>query len=263
MVERQGRAERHLVLRHQPVARRLAAAAASRRDVRVGGRGRLVSRHDASRRHALDLLGQLVRHAGEDRAVRRRRARQALARARRTGVRAGDLERGAACQEPLRFRQRNPPASARRRVSQGALAAVGQDTAPLFSAANWGGQGLHPRGNFEGFVRAASRDKWLEAHGIEHWTHFYTDYGRELQRKFFDFFLKGEDTGWAKQPRVLLQVRHPGRDVRRARGERMADRAHQVDQALFELGRLLAHRNLAHRRSARDLRGARRRRRRS
>ena len=72
------------------VARRLVAAAAPRRDVRVGRRGRLVSRHDASRRHALDLLGQLVRHAGEDRAVRRGRARQALARARRTGVRAGD-----------------------------------------------------------------------------------------------------------------------------------------------------------------------------
>ena len=52
-------------------------------------------------------------------------------------------------------------------------------TVPLFSAANWGGQGLHPRGNFEGFVRAASKQKWLEAHGIEHWTHFYTDYGRE------------------------------------------------------------------------------------
>jgi predicted acyl esterase len=92
--------------------------------------------------------------------------------------------------------------------------------APLFSAANWGGQGLHPRGNFEGFVRAASKDKWLEAHGIEHWTHFYTDYGRELQRKFFDFFLKGEDTGWSKQPRVLLQVRHPGEKfVERAESE--------------------------------------------
>jgi len=83
-------------------------------------------------------------------------------------------------------------------------------TVPLFSAANWGGQGLHPRGNFEGFVRAASKNKWLEAHGLEHWTHFYTDYGRALQRKFFDFFLKGEDTGWGRQPRVLLQVRHPG-----------------------------------------------------
>ena len=39
-------------------------------------------------------------------------------------------------------------------------------------------------------MRAASKDKWLEAHGIEHWTHFYTDYGRELQRKFFDHFLQ-------------------------------------------------------------------------
>jgi putative CocE/NonD family hydrolase len=56
-------------------------------------------------------------------------------------------------------------------------------TVPFLSAANWGGQGLHPRGNFESFTRAASTQKWLEAHGIEHWTHFYTDYGRELQKR--------------------------------------------------------------------------------
>jgi uncharacterized protein len=79
---------------------------------------------------------------------------------------------------------------------------------PLLSAANWGGQGLHPRGNFEGFVRSASRQKWLEAHGIEHWTHFYTDYGREQQLRFFDYFLHGKKDAWAKQPKVLLQVRH-------------------------------------------------------
>lgn len=84
-------------------------------------------------------------------------------------------------------------------------------TVPFLSAANWGGQGLHPRGNFEGFYRAASKDKWLEAHGLEHWTHFYTDYGRELQKRFFDHFLKGEANGWDKEPRVLLQVRHPDR----------------------------------------------------
>jgi uncharacterized protein len=79
---------------------------------------------------------------------------------------------------------------------------------PLFSAANWGGQGLHPRGNFEGFTQAASEQKWLEVHGLEHWTHFYTDYGRELQLRFFDYFLKGEDNGWEQQPPVQLQVRH-------------------------------------------------------
>jgi predicted acyl esterase len=80
---------------------------------------------------------------------------------------------------------------------------------PLLSAANWGGQGLHTRGNFEGFVRAGSRDKWLEVHGGSHWAPFYTDYGVRLQKRFFDHFLKGIDNGWDQQPRVQLQVRHP------------------------------------------------------
>jgi predicted acyl esterase len=89
-------------------------------------------------------------------------------------------------------------------------------TVPFLSAANWGGQGLHPRGNFEGFLRAASKQKWLEAHGLEHWTHFYTDYGRRLQLRFFDHFLKGIDNGQDSVPPVLLQVRHVDRFVERA-----------------------------------------------
>jgi hypothetical protein len=90
---------------------------------------------------------------------------------------------------------------------------------PFLSAANWGGQGLHPRGNFEGFVRAASKDKWLEAHGIEHWTHFYTDYGVTLQKQFFAYYLKGERNGWERHPRVQLQVRHVDRFVVRHEDE--------------------------------------------
>ena len=81
---------------------------------------------------------------------------------------------------------------------------------PLLSAANWGGQGLHPRGNFEGYMRAASKQKWLEAHGGSHWAPFYTDYGVKLQKRFFDYFLKGKKNGWNRQPRVTLQVRYPG-----------------------------------------------------
>ncbi len=92
-------------------------------------------------------------------------------------------------------------------------------TVPFLSAANWGGQGLHLRGNFEGFVRAASKDKWLEAHGLEHWTHFYTDYGVGLQKRFFAHFLKGEKNGWDRQPRVQLQVRHVDRFVERHENE--------------------------------------------
>jgi predicted acyl esterase len=90
---------------------------------------------------------------------------------------------------------------------------------PLLSAANWGGQGLHTRGNFEGFVRAASRQKWLEVHGGSHWAPFYTDYGVKLQKRFFDHFLKGADNGWDRQPRVQLQVRHVDRFVERHENE--------------------------------------------
>ena len=80
--------------------------------------------------------------------------------------------------------------------------------APLLSAGNWGGTGLHERGNIEGFLEAGSDQKWLEVHGLQHWTHFYTDYGVALQKRFFGHFLKGEDTGWETQPRVQLQVRN-------------------------------------------------------
>ncbi|HEU5019814.1 MAG TPA: CocE/NonD family hydrolase, partial [Pseudolabrys sp.] len=81
--------------------------------------------------------------------------------------------------------------------------------APLLSAANWGGVGLHARGNFEGWMRAGSPRKWLEVHGDTHFTHFYSTYGEALQKRFFGYFLKEEDTGWNDQPRVSLNVRHP------------------------------------------------------
>jgi uncharacterized protein len=90
---------------------------------------------------------------------------------------------------------------------------------PLLSAANLGGQGLHARGNYEAFMRAASEHKYLEIHGLEHWTEYYTDYGIALQRRFFDRFLKGDETAWVDEPRVRIQVRHvDGTFVERGEG---------------------------------------------
>jgi uncharacterized protein len=90
---------------------------------------------------------------------------------------------------------------------------------PLLSCGNWGGQGLHLRGNVEGFLRASTPNKWLELHGGTHWTEFYTDYGVSLQKRFFDHFLKGEHNGWERQPRVQLQVRHIDKFVTRYENE--------------------------------------------
>jgi predicted acyl esterase len=88
--------------------------------------------------------------------------------------------------------------------------APGEVDVPLLSAANWGGHGLHTRGNFEGFLAAGSRQKWLEVHGDTHFSHFYSKYGEALQKRFFGHFLKGEDTGWDEQPKVALNIRHCG-----------------------------------------------------
>jgi uncharacterized protein len=86
----------------------------------------------------------------------------------------------------------------------------GRIDVPFLSAANWGGQGLHPRGNFEGWLAAGSKHKWLEVHGDTHFSHFYSSYGVDLQRRFFGHFLKGEKTGWEQQPKVTLNIRRPG-----------------------------------------------------
>ena len=81
---------------------------------------------------------------------------------------------------------------------------------PFLSCANWGGQGIHPRGNFNGFTEGGSKQKWLEVHGDSHWSMFSAGYGLALQKRFFDRFLKGIDNGWENTPPVTLNIRHPG-----------------------------------------------------
>lgn len=83
-------------------------------------------------------------------------------------------------------------------------------TVPFLSAASWAGFGLHPRGNFEAFTQAASKQKWLECHPGRHEEWFYLDYGMDIQKRFLDHFLKGEDNGWDKEPRVIMNLRRPG-----------------------------------------------------
>jgi len=83
-------------------------------------------------------------------------------------------------------------------------------TIPFLSCANWGGQGIHPRGNFNGFVESPAKQKWLEAHGDTHWSLFSSGYGLALQKRFLDYFLKGIENGWEKEPRVQLNIRYPG-----------------------------------------------------
>lgn len=114
-------------------------------------------------------------------------------------------------------------------------------TVPFLSAGNWGGQGLHLRGNSESFMRAASKQKWLEMHGLEHWTHFYTDYGIAIQKRFFAHFLKGEANGWDQEDAVRLQVRHVDHFEERTEKNWPIDRTQWERLHLSPVGHALSH----------------------
>jgi uncharacterized protein len=86
---------------------------------------------------------------------------------------------------------------------------------PFLSAGNWGGLGLHLRGNVTAFNEAASANKWLEMHTDTHFASMYLPEAVALQRRFFDCFLKGEINGFRDEPRLLLTIRDPRAPRRR------------------------------------------------
>jgi predicted acyl esterase len=81
---------------------------------------------------------------------------------------------------------------------------------PLLSAGNWGGAGLHLRGNVEGYLGAASRHKMMQIHVGDHVVPFYALEGRLLQMRFLEQFLRGVDTGITREPPIRLAIRDDG-----------------------------------------------------
>lgn len=76
-------------------------------------------------------------------------------------------------------------------------------TVPLLDVANW------TDWSTQGYLAAASNQKWLRIQTGDHLTPFYSEESLAIQKRFFDHFLKGENNGWEKEPPVAVQVRHP------------------------------------------------------
>ncbi|HKA46369.1 MAG TPA: CocE/NonD family hydrolase [Burkholderiales bacterium] len=81
---------------------------------------------------------------------------------------------------------------------------------PLYSVGNWGGSSLHLRGNTEGYMCAASGHKKLRIHTGTHFHAFYALEARIDQLRWFDYWLKGIDTGIMDEPPVKLEIRTGG-----------------------------------------------------
>jgi putative CocE/NonD family hydrolase len=91
-------------------------------------------------------------------------------------------------------------------------AQIDQLTLPFFSAGNWEGWNHHLRGNIEAFMRAPSQNKKLRVHIGDHTFAFYEEEGKMDMLRWFDYWLKGIDTGIMNEPRVKLCVRTSARE---------------------------------------------------
>jgi len=71
---------------------------------------------------------------------------------------------------------------------------------------------VHTYGTFAGYREISSPEKWLRVHNTQEWNDYYNPKYRADLKKFFDHYLKGEDNGWEKTPKVRLSVYDPGHE---------------------------------------------------
>jgi len=69
---------------------------------------------------------------------------------------------------------------------------------------------LHRMGTFEGFRRLGSAEKWLRVDNRQEWTDQYDPQNELDLKRFFDHYLKSEDNGWERTPRIRMSVLDPG-----------------------------------------------------
>jgi len=80
-------------------------------------------------------------------------------------------------------------------------------TIPMLVGSSWIDYYAHLQGNMRGWTRASSQNKWLYTYSLRKWQGQYTPIeARDMQRKFFDHFLKSVETDIMETPRVRLSV---------------------------------------------------------
>ncbi|WP_216823723.1 CocE/NonD family hydrolase [Mycobacterium rhizamassiliense] len=74
-------------------------------------------------------------------------------------------------------------------------------TVPAYVVASYSNS-LHTAGTFRAWRRIGSKQKWLRIHNSQEWPDYYDEANTDDLRRFFDHFLRGDDNGWERTPRV-------------------------------------------------------------
>ena len=97
-------------------------------------------------------------------------------------------------------------------------AKIEQIEVPAYVVASWSNM-AHTFGTFDAYSRLQC-PKWLRVHDTQEWPDFYAPEHQEDLRRFFDRYLKEQDTGWEATPPVRLSIFSAGPD-----GATVTDRA--------------------------------------
>lgn len=153
----------------------------------------------------------------------------------------GNLGRGRGAKELSELSQKTSDANnARLPAWEDLVPPIENISVPALVCASFSDQGVHTPGTFEAFERLQARKHgpgaWLFAHGRAKWSEFYGDAGLAQQRKFFDYFLKGDENGWLDTPRVQLDVKESATLHHRLVCDRWPPAEEQAPLVVFQLG---------------------------
>jgi uncharacterized protein len=90
---------------------------------------------------------------------------------------------------------------------------------PTLVCGSFSDQELHSRGSFRAFERVGSPYRWLYTHHGGKWAEYYSEEALASQRRFFDYFLKGEENGMLEVPPVRLEIREDRDTIHSVRAE--------------------------------------------
>ncbi len=93
-------------------------------------------------------------------------------------------------------------------------------TVPMLNCISFASQMMHTRGSQRVYQQVGSAHKWLYTHRGGEWTAYYSTEVNALMLKFFDHFLKDIDNGMLEHPKVRLEIREFGDQVKEVRYEK-------------------------------------------
>lgn len=90
-------------------------------------------------------------------------------------------------------------------------------TLPMLNCVSYSCQMFHSSGSFRAYEKVSSKEKWLYTHRSGEWTEYYSLEVQSLMLKFFDYFLKEVKNGMDQHPKVRLEIREVGDEVKEVR----------------------------------------------